>query len=460
MAPKTPAEWLPILTERLDRQTADVAKLRAYVDGNAPLPEGGAKARPTWIAFQQKSLTNFGAIACTSRANRIRYRDVTVGGDPQGEASLRARRIARDNRLPMQIRTAVWDMLTARRGYLVAGVGSDGHAVITAERPELFYAEPDPIYPWRTRAAIKVWRDTVAQMDYALVWAPGLRQRFSRPSLTDRDTGTVRLRAAGGWYIDSMPEAYDGDPPIWILDRDDGKGFIEPHTAMIDRLNTERLERLSVMAIQAFRQRAIKKDVNAQPLPEVDPRTGKPFDLAEVLEAAPGIFWDLPEGYEIWESSPTDIRMMLEAEKHDTRELAAVLGVNWSIFMPDSANQSATGATTADSIEVSDCEAMIDRIALAAVACILAALRIEGVDPADDTVEVVFVPPASVTMAEQFDALTKGQATGMALASLQKHVLGWSADMIAEDERNRTREAARAAVASARVNRQPQPAEV
>lgn len=446
MAPNTPAEWLPILAGRLDEQAISIAEVLRYTNGRAPLPEGGEKAKATWVAFQKKALTNYGGIACASRANRIRYRDVTVGGDPQSVVSLAARRIARDNRLPMQIRTAVWNMLTARRGYLVDGVGDDGRAVITAERPELFYAEPDPIYPWKVRAAIKVWRDTIEMVDHALVWIPGMRQEFVRPSYSNQSALVVRISAAGGWTEFAEPDVYDGDPPVWILDRDDAMGFIEPHTDLIDRLNTMRLERLSVMAIQAFRQRAIKKDKEALPLP-VDPGTGQPVDLAGVLEAAPGVFWDLPEGYEIWESSPTDIRQMLDAEKEDTRSLAAVLGVNWSIFMPDSANQSATGAKTTDNIEVSDCEAMIDRITLAVAACILTALRIEGIEP-DGTVEIGFVPPASVTMAEQFDALTKGKAAGMALESLQKNVLGWSADMIAEDAANRTRAAALDAMAS------------
>lgn len=447
MAPTTPEEWLPILAKRLDEQSVDIAKVLRYSNGKAPLPEGGRRARPTWIAFQKKALTNFGAIACASRANRIRYREVTVAGDPQGPASRTAREIALKNRMPMQIRTAVWHMLTARRGYLVVGVGDDGKAVVTAERPELFYAEPDPIYPWKVRAAIKVWRDTIEGTDHALVWIRGLRQEFVRPSHTDQTTQQVRVAAVGGWAPLGEPDAYDGDPPVWILDRDDGKGFIEPHTDLIDGINTQRLQRMSVTATQAFRQRWIKKDKDAPGVPEVDPVTGEKFDMAELLEAAPGVFWEMPEGWEIQESSPTDVTQLLAAEKEDIRRLAAVLGVNWSIFMPDNTNQSATGATKADDIEVSDCEAMIDRISLAVAACILTALRVEGVEP-EGTIEVSFVPPASVTLAEQFDALTKGVASGMSLESLQQHVLGWSADMIAEDAANRTRTQAMSVMAA------------
>lgn len=456
--PTTPAEWLPILADRLDRESASVARLRCYVDGNAPLPEMGPKTKATWLAFQKKARTNYGGIACTSRANRIRYRDVRVGDDDQSEASLTARRIARNNRLSMQVADAVWNMLAARRGYLVAGHAPDGSAVITSESPELFYAEPDPIYPWRTRASIKVWRDTVAEIDYALVWVPGLRQRFSRPSFTSADTRTVRVVASGGWEPDDIePDSYDGDPPVWILDRRDGKGLIETHTDLIDRINLGKLQRLSTTAIQAFRQRALQRAEGAERLPETD-KDGKPIKWEEIFEPAPGALWELPEGFNIWESSPTDIRMMLDGEKSDAREFAAVVGLNVSVLMPESANQTATGAQNTTQQEVDDCEAMIDRISLATAACILTSLRIEGIE-VEGTIEVSFEPPGVITMAEQFDALSKGQVAGVALETLQKHVLGWSADMIAEDTANRTRAQAMSVMAALTRPAPQQPAE-
>lgn len=454
MALSTPEQWLPVLAERLDRESAVVGQLRNYVNGNAPLPEAGAKTKATWLAFQRKALTNYGGIACTSRANRIRYRDVRVGDDDQSDVSKAARRIARDNRLPMQVADAVWDMLSARRGYLVAGRDAEGRAVITSEKPELFYAEPDPVYPWKVRAAIKVWRDTVERVDYALVWVPGGRQEFFRPSFTDSDTKTVRLLAVGDWMPAGDLELYDGAPPVWIMDRRDGMGLIEPHTSLIDRMNTTRLQRLSTMAIQAFRQRALKKSADAPPVPDKD-ANGQPIKWEEVFEPAPGALWDLPEGVELWESQTTDITPMLAAEKADAREFSAVTGLNISVLMPDSANQTAEGARNTTQMEIDDCAAMIDRITLAVAACLLTSLRIEGIEP-EGTIEVAFEPPGAVSVAEQFDALSKGIAAGISLATLQKHILGWSADMIAEDDTNRRRMQAREQLA-ALAGAAPQP---
>ena len=176
----TPEQWLPFLAKKLDAARAEVQALRRYVDGNAPLPEMGKNTRASWEAFQKKARVNYGGTACTSHANRIVLSGVRVGDDDESEASLAARRIYRDNRLPMQVADAVWDMLSARRGYLVAGVDEDGKALITAEKPEWFYAEADPSRPWRSRAAIKVWRDDVEKLDYATVRVTGARDMRRR----------------------------------------------------------------------------------------------------------------------------------------------------------------------------------------------------------------------------------------------------------------------------------------
>ena len=58
--------------------------------------------------------------------------------------------------------------------------------------------------------------------------------------------------------------------------------------------------------------------------------------------------------------------------------------------------------------------------------------------------EVDFLDPERVTLAEQIDALTKATAAGVSLVTAQKNILQWSQDLIEEDERNRRRAAGRA----------------
>lgn len=457
--PTTPAEWLPILAKRLDDRQSDITTLRSYVNGNPPLPEMGRNTRATWEAFQRKACTNFGTIACQSHANRIRVQNVRVGSDDQSEASLVARRISRDNRLPMVIGDAVWDMLTARTGYMVSG-RDNGRALITSERPEQFYAEPDPVRPWRSRAAIKVWRDSIDEVDWAWVWTPGVRELFTRPSYatwghsSDRHVLTV---SSGGWVTTGTTETYPDTIPVWIFNRRDGLGLIEPHTDLLDRINLIELQIQSTSAIQAFKQRALKKDPGVV-LPERD-EAGNPIDWEKVFEPAPGALWDLPAGIDIWESGTTDPRSMLESKKASLREFAAVSGTPVSMLQPDSANQSATGAAATTAQQVDACESDIERIRLAAAACIAVSLQIEGVVLAEDeTVEVDFESPAWVTLAEKMDAYSKAIAAGMSPAMAQKTYLGWSQDQIDEDERHRRRSSAQAFVASLPTTALPAPA--
>lgn len=430
----TPEEWLPYLAQKLDDERPVVASLRRYVNGNAPLPEMGKNTRASWEAFQKKARVNYGGVACVSHANRIVLSGVRVGDDHESDATLAARRIYRDNRLPMQVADAVWDMLAARRGYLVAGVDEDGRALITAEKPEWFYAEADPTRPWRSRAALKVWRDDVEKLDYALVWVRGSRATFARST-----SEYAPLTATGtGWALLRVDE-YDGHPPVWILDRRTGQALVEPHTDLIDQINEGKLQRLTTAAIQAFKQRALKKQPGAS-LPDTDAE-GNPVDWEKVFEPAPGALWDLPEGIDIWESAPTDLRMLLDGEKADQRTFAGVTGTPISALMPDGQNQSAAGANATTAQQVDACRTDIERIKLAVAAAMVAALRIEGVDFGDETVEVDFLDPAWTTLAEQMDAVSKATSAGMSLPMAQKMFLGWTQDQIDEDERNRRRAA-------------------
>ena len=452
---ETPEDWLPVLTYRLDLQQPIIFGLRQFVNGDAPLPEMGKNTRATWIAFQREARTNFGAIACQSHANRIRVRGVRVGADDQSSESLTARRIARDNGLSRVIGDAVWDMLSARTGYLLVS-DDGGRAVLTAEQPEQFYAEPDPLRSWRARAAIKVWRDTVQGVDFAVVWVNGNRQSFSRTSTINSSSvdRVVRMTNSGGWEVAGAPEPFTGSVPVWIFQRRDGMGLIEPHLDILNRINRVKLARLSITAIQAFKQRALTKEPGAR-LPEKD-EAGNPIDWAKVFEPAPGALWDLPAGINIWESGQTDIRPLLDAEKADARDFAAATGTPISMLQPDSQNQSAAGASATTDQQVESCRDDIENIKPAAAAAMVTALLIEGVDVAGQTVEVDFEKPEASTLAEKMDAYSKAIAAGMSVSVAQKEFLSWSQTQIDEDEQSRRRDAARSLM-NALAAQPPQP---
>lgn len=444
----TPVEWLPILTKRLDDRAPRVKLLRDYGNGRAPLPEMGKNTKASWVAFQKKARTDFGGLCIGSLADRIRVNGITVG-DAESVESDQARRIWRDNRMDVQLADMVEDYLTTSVGYLVVGAGSNG-AVITREEPELFYAAPDPLRPMKARAAVKVWRDADALLDFALVWAPGARQLFSRPSAST--DGVLIRRASGEWVARADVEVYDGDVPVFIFERKSGQGLVEPHLDVIDRINLGKLQRLVTTAMQAYRQRAIKGD-----LPEKD-ESGNPIDWAKTFEPAPGALWDLPEGIDIWESSPTDIRPLLDGETQDARDFAAVTRTPISVFVPDGANQSAEGAANATAGQVAQAENEIDRLEPGIEVALVYALRIEGVDlPPDVTVDVFFQPPAYVSLSEKYAAAAQAKAAGVPIKTIMRTILGYSPEQIATADQERAEEQLAAAVLVAAATPPPAP---
>jgi hypothetical protein len=436
--PSTPAEWLPILAKQLDDRYPRIVWLRSYASNTPPMPEMGENVRASWVAFQRKACTGYGGLAVDSLGNRIVPNGVRVGDSEDNEIVEQARRIWRDNRLDVTFADVIRDYLTCSIGYLVDGA-SDGEAVISREIPEQFIAAADPLKPWKARAGLKVWRDSIDGMDYAYVWVPGLRQKFSRKSQLDNKTMITRA-SAGGWLPGAL-EPYKGDPPIVILERHAGLGLFEPHIPVIDRINLGKLQRLVVTAMQAYRQRALKVAPTTGGkggLPEVDDE-GNAIDWAKVFEPAPGALWDLPEGIDIWESQQTDIRPLLEGEKTDARDFAAVTRTPISVFIPEGENQSAEGAFNAKEGQINQAKDEIARIQPGLSVAMVYALQIEGVDLGGATVQVTFTRPEHVSITEKYTAAAQARAAGESWVSIARNILGYTPDEIKAEEAEQRR---------------------
>lgn len=436
----TPVEWLPVLSKRIDDNMPRVRLLARYVDGDAPLPEMSKNTRASWKSFQKEARTNWGLLVRDSVADRIVPNGITVGGSSDSEAAKRAQRIWRDNRMDAVAKQWVQFGLTFGQSFLTCWE-RDGEAVITADSPETMCAAVDPLQPWRVRAAMRWWRDLDAEKDFAIVWSQGLRQKFSRDCYV-QNAVSKRLvtRISGGWDpVDVEPVETDGAPPVVVYQNPGGMGEFEPHLDLINRINRGILQRLSTMAIQAFRQRALQKTGdNAGPLPTHDEH-GNVIDWQAIFEPAPGALWDLPPGVNIWESSALDFTPMLNASKEDIRQLSAVTKTPMSTFMPDNANQSAEGAMNTEKGHIFRCE---DRLALAKLglqAALVKGLETEGESDVE-TVDVSFESPARVTLSEKYSAAAQAKAAGESWASIRRNILNYSPEQSKQDDLDRAKE--------------------
>lgn len=103
------------------------------------------------------------------------------------------------------------------------------------------------------------------------------------------------------------------------------------------------MSRLCTAALQAFKQRAIETAAGSGGLDSTDD-DGNEIDYSQVFTSDPAAIWMLPEGAKIWESSTADLRQILEVNKDDVMNFAAVTRTPMYYLNPGGANQSADGA--------------------------------------------------------------------------------------------------------------------
>lgn len=414
---KTAEEWLPELIAKMNARMPQVKLNRDYSEGRARLPEMGKNTRASWVAFQKKARTDFGGLLCRSLAGRIQPIGVLVGENNESDQLTALRKVWRDNRLAIVLDDAIWNMISTGIGYLLTEE-RDGGAVITSERPEQMITAPDPIQPWRARAALKAWRD--GKDDYATVWTPEGYQRFTRSALNEH--GTFWSLTTEGWTPEEFVPTAAG-VPVHVMQNPHGFAEFEAHIDVIDRINLGKLNRLVVTAMQAFKQRALKG------MPEVTDEDDNDTDYTKVFEPAPGALWDLPEGVDIWSDPATDIRPLLDGETQDARDFAAVTQAPIATFIPDGANQSSAGVAAGREGEITKAKNRIEIAKPAIEGALLEALRIFDLDTGE-TVNVKFAPPAYVSLEEKATGAKLAKESGMPQRWIAENIWGLTPDEI------------------------------
>lgn len=409
--PSTPEQWLALLAARLDARMGRLAVLRAYLNGNPPLPEGAVNDTTAYRDFQKKSRTNFAELIVDAVAERMRVGGFQVGTDSDDDDAARA--VWQQNMLEVGSADIHRDMLAVGTSYAV--VGADRSVMV--ESPEFCITDDDP----RTklpRAGLIVWRDAADGMDYADLLLPSTVQRFGRaiqkPGREIAPKGAFNSAAAAGFFSESpvefvmawdwgswealsapMLHGYDEVPIVAFKNRDE-VGEFERHLDVLDRINWGLLQRLVITATQAWKQRAIKGEL---PTHDAD---GAEIDYSAVFAPGAGALWTLPDGVDIWESQQTDIQPLLTAIKDDIQHLSAVTRTPMSTFMPGGENQTAEGAAFAREGLVFKSE---DRIARASASWSrLMRLVLDAPD-----VVTKWLPAERQSLAERADAATKAQ---------------------------------------------------
>ncbi|MCT7369453.1 phage portal protein [Mycolicibacterium llatzerense] len=444
----------------MDEGMPRIRLLKRYVDGDAPLPEADKNTREAWRRFQKQARTNWGRMIREAVANRIVPNGITVGGSATSPEAKRAQLIWRNNRMDSVFKTWTRDGLTFAESYLTTwSPKTEGEVpIITSDSPETMCIAEDPLQPWRIRAALKVWRDLDAELDYAYVWMDGARQKFSRSCYTGTGRRRIVRNIQGDWDPAADATQTAGPPPVVVYRNPDGIGEFEPHLDVINRINGGILRRLSVEAMLAFRARALRPKEGTQGLPQKD-LAGNDIDWAARLPFAPGVLWDLPPGIDVWESAATDITPLLSASKDDIRHLSSETSTPLPMLMPDNANESAAGATATNQGYLSKCGDRATEAKIGATASLVQALGTDGTDVGEQTVDISFEPVEMVSLAEKMAAAAQARTAGMPRKTIFRKVLGWSPEEISQADQDLADETLATMLAAPPTPPKPEPAQ-
>jgi hypothetical protein len=369
--PRSPGWWMKRLSAMLadQRRASRLQLLTDYLRGNPPLPEGAENAREAYANFQKKARSNFSELvvsAVSQRMTPVGFK-TAVDADASGDAEVGQMW----TQVGLDVLSAdVHDlMLGLGESYVIVGAVSPNTEapVVTCEDPRWMVAETDPAEPETLLAAMKVLRDDVGQEDRAYLYLPAGDGRdtaqvwvavrkatgYEVPGsgavyvpYTDREPRSPRLPFDGrSWSWDETRSGALDHPriPVVKFTNKYGLGEFETHRDLLDRINHQILQRMTIAVMQAFRQRAVK----GLPLvwPEGHPQAGQVIDYERIFTADPAALWQLPKDAEMWESAVNDLSPILNAVKDDLEHLAAVTSTPMHMLHPAGENQSAEGAS-------------------------------------------------------------------------------------------------------------------
>ncbi len=456
--PGTDDWWLMQLATDFGADLPRVYRMQSYADGTNALPdEVDAAMADAYRRFIHMSRLNMAELIVAARVNRMKplgFRTASPG-DVDGDA-------------------AAW--ATWKRSGMKVGVrdffthaGNLGAAFLTTTGPQSPSPAAEPLIipsngfttvtrqyalrEWMAEAALQVGFDAQNNADVLTLFRPGYMRQAVRPVKSKSSIPTNGRRWAPGrdwvWVSDAIPLGYTSEVPVFRMSGPGGKGMFEKHLDSLDRITNDIRERLTIMAMQAFKQRALSGD-----LPDVYPpehsMAGQKIDYDGIFKAGPAALWKLPVGVTVWESTITDVTPILSATKDDTKNLAAVSSTPIYILSPDAATGSAEGASLAREALTFSTEEWIDRAEMAIIQAHSAAFLAQGdtVRAAVGDIETIWASVDRASMTERASAASQAKAGGLPQRMIDEKIWGLSPAEIAQARQDRSDEAFEAAAAA------------
>lgn len=445
--PDTDEWWINRLSVALAKRLPRMAELQAWFDGNPPLAYPD-KASAGFERVQRLARLNLAELIVNAVLYRMTPLAFRTGAEGDDNGDDEASRIWKENRMKTTAAEILEWMLTLSCSYgsVDQQATQDGfRAVLRSEHPTQCITEDDPDNPGYAIAALKVYRDDLTNSDVAVLYRRGtdgnmatmrVARHVGNSILPGVRTNTVaanwRIRPGSWEWEDEADELFSETVPIHKFENRNGKGEFEKHIATLERINHTILQRMIIIAFQAFKQRAVKG------VPNTD-EDGKEIDYTDIFKSDPGAIWLLPEVAEFWESGQADLTPVLTSVKDDIIHLAVSSQTPLFSVVPDAANGSAEGAALQREgllFKVDDCISRADH-AFAAMMADAFAAEGDSERAAIEDIEVIWASPRRSSLTERAVSAVQAMAAGAPWRTVMSKFLELSPDEIAQAEKER-----------------------
>jgi hypothetical protein len=477
--PGTDEWWLMRLASELGAKFPRLAKLRRYKNGDAPVEAAAIEAmNESYHQFNRRSRLHVVDLIVNSKVNRqkvLGFR-TAAAGDALGDT------LGWDNwmrsRMDLQSRKLFTDGAHYGQTYVIVtgSTGDDPTAegftkpgIIVAD-PWSTHANPKPTQPWLNDHAIQIARDEINEQDVLTLFGPGwYRVAVHKSKLTTINTEGVFPWQPGTdweWAGPRVDLAFTKECVVVTYGTVDGFGVYEKHLDTVDRVIDGIRMRMTISAMQAFRQRALIGDL-PEFYPADHPMAGERIDYDGIFKAGPAAMWRMPADSKIWESEPTDIRPLLESEKNDVKNLAAFTSTAIYLLSPDAAGGSAEGASLAKEAMNGSVDELNEQAG--ATFSIMQGLMFQALRDsvrADSAkIKTIFGSVDRIDIAARSAAAAQAKAAGRSQAFIDEYIYGLSPEQMEQEKQNRADEllqqqVAAEAEADAQLERDAKAAEI
>lgn len=429
--------WVVRLATRLGEDFKRMSRLKEYHDGTIQVPDGSSTSmKDAYARFVNMGRLNLARLlvqAPVARQVPTGFRTAAAQDSDGDELAMQA---WRRSHMATQCREAFQNVGIYGRAYGLVG----GNGLIQMLSPWHAVTEAPDATPWLPDAGLTVNYDPIEKQIVLRLFRKGEdgERAYSRKAVRDADKPAVApgvSRWSPGtdwtWADEREPIAWTSRVPIVPIEAPGGVGQFEPHTDALDRINHTIFQRLVLVAMQAFRQRAIKGNLPTH-YPEDHPQAGTKIDYNEIFEGGPAALWMLPEGVDIWESATTDIQGISAEIDKDVRRLAAASSTPLYMLSPDAAGGSAEGAALLRESLVFKVEDLNARAGESLAELLALSFASSGEDERADSaqVETIWMPADRPSWAERAQAASQA-ATTLPRRTIWREILQLTPEQIA-----------------------------